>query len=272
MHPLHLQAEQVGFVNLGSAPPRLDMMGGEFCLNAARCLGFAMAYEHRFLPLAGQDDFFGLLSCSGCPEALQVRIKNGNRLFARHAGNPPVMPLECFVSLAYKAGDFTLQESARGVTLVRLPGISHLLLDERIRPVPENVLVAAAEWLRELNLENEGACGVVWHRQDGGSTCRIIPVVHVAATASSVLESACGSGSLALALALAQKDRQDGKPAGIELAVVQPSEETLYVRLKMDDSPERSEVGARGTASASFACAAEIGGIVRLCARGEVFV
>jgi hypothetical protein len=272
MHPLHLQGEQTGFICLEHAPPRLDMMGKEFCLNAARCLALVMAHANRFLPLDGQDDFFGLINCSGCLQPLQVRVKNGSKL-SRCGKLAPATPLECFVNIAYRPGDFTLQQTAPGVVLARLPGICHLLLDENILPAPENAVSAAAGWRSRMNLDKEDACGVVWHRQEQSSVYRITPVVYVAATGSSVAESACGSGTLALALAVALESAQNTAPAvgtELEIAVLQPSGETLYARLA-----RREDTAAPGTAPAahaSFACTVEIGGQVRLCAKGEAYI
>ncbi|MDR1242778.1 MAG: hypothetical protein LBM00_08360 [Deltaproteobacteria bacterium] len=270
MHPLHLQSEQTGFICLEHAPPRLDMMGQEFCLNAARCLALVMAQANRFLPLDGQDDFFGLISCSGCSQPLQARVKNGNKL-SRRGKLAPATPLECFVNLAYRPGDFSLQQTAPGVMLVRLPGICHLLLDENILPAPENTVAAAAGWRSRMNLDKENACGVVWHRQEQSSVYRITPVVYVAATGSSVAESACGSGTLALALALESvQNTTPAKGRNLEIAVLQPSGEALYARLA-----RRHETAAPGTAPAaheSFACTVEIGGQVRLCAKGEAYI
>ena len=34
--PGHLEAEQAGYVDTAAPVPRLDMMGGEFCVNATR--------------------------------------------------------------------------------------------------------------------------------------------------------------------------------------------------------------------------------------------
>jgi hypothetical protein len=144
-----------------------------------------------------------------------------------------------------------------------------LLLPESEFPVPPDPVHSAAGWRQELQLEKEEACGVVWYRQDQNSTCHITPVVYVAGTGSSVLESACGSASLALTLALAMdltqgKERSDKMRSGLMLDVVQPSQEILQVSLNPDNYEKISDT--------SFACAVELGGQVRLCARGEAFI
>lgn len=262
LHPLHLQAEQVGFAALDAAPPRLDMMGGEFCLNASRCLAFAAARENRFLPLDGTDDLFGLLSVSGQPETLQARIQGGKKALRQaEAQAATLTEMECFVSLRCGTNAEDLREIGPGAWLARLPGISHLLLDEGTHARPANPLEEAAAWRRKLGLENEPASGVVWCKEypandfGGGEALvyRITPVVYVAETKTSVLESACGSASLALSLLAAATRRNC---ALLRLEIFQPSNESLSITLSGQGESRLAEVG----------------GSVRLCAAGEAYL
>ena len=251
MHPQHLTAEQVGFIDLKAAPPRLDMMGGEFCLNATRCLVYEMWREGLFFPLAGTDDYFGLAQSSGLETPAQVRVKN-----ARNTGKDK--PVECFVQLDVKPD---IAELDKGALLVRLPGISHLLLDERYHDLPEYPMVAARERLGRYGLLEEEACGVIWHRVEPIAekdliACRITPIIHVAATKSCVAETSCGSGTLALALAMTPK-MDFGQGMAI-MRVIQPSGEAIKLRI----APLETKAGYR----------IELGGSVRMVARGETFV
>ena len=43
--PGHLEAEQAGYVDTAAPVPRLDMMGGEFCVNATRAFAALLAEE-----------------------------------------------------------------------------------------------------------------------------------------------------------------------------------------------------------------------------------
>ena len=114
-------------------------------------------------------------------------------------------------------------------------------------------------------MENEPASGVVWYKTfstdegpDGLKTLyyRITPLVHVAETNTSILESACGSASLALGLLAAAREQPAG---GLKLEIFQPSHERLLLYLqKIEGRPD--------------AYLAEVGGPVRLCAEGETFV
>ncbi len=51
MHPLHLQAEQAGALFLQGGVPHLQMMGGEFCVNATRAAAFILARGGRLKPM-----------------------------------------------------------------------------------------------------------------------------------------------------------------------------------------------------------------------------
>lgn len=255
MHPQHLVAEQVGFIELANTPPRLDMMGGEFCLNATRCLVYEMWRKGLFFPLAGTDDYFGLVQSSGLDEPAQVRVKN-----ARHTA--PNKPAECFVQLEVRRDSETITELDKGALLVRLPGISHLLLDERYHELPEYPMVATRERLGRYGLLGEDACGVVWHRMEPIAeknliSCRITPIIHVAATKSCVAETSCGSGTLALALALAPSMSLGTNPAAF-MRVLQPSGEAIRLSVKPIPGENNYRI--------------ELGGFVRLVACGETFV
>lgn len=278
MHPLHLQAEQVGFAQTQAAPPRLEMMGGEFCLNATRSLAFEAARRNRFLPLAGTEDLFGLVRCSGQPASLPVRVAEGKRLLRlSRQEQSPLFELDCYVTMECGASPDDMLEAAPGAVLVRLPGICHLLLDENRYPQPANQPASlaggpakaleeeAAIWRKKLNMDCEPACGVVWYKAfcphegpDGVKTMyyRITPLVYVSETNTSILESACGSASLALSLLAAAQER----PAGaLKLEIFQPSHERLLIHLQnITDKPDTY--------------LAEVGGPVWLCAEGEAFI
>lgn len=264
MHPQHLVAEQVGFIDLAASPPRLDMMGGEFCLNATRCLVYEMWHAGLFLPLAGADDYFGLVQSSGLEQPAQVRVKNARN-------TPADKPAECFVQLEVKR---EIVEVDKGALLVRLPGICHLLLDERYHDLPEYPMVATRERLGRYGLLDEAACGVIWHRMEpiaekNLTACRITPIIHVAATKSCVAETSCGSGTLALALALVPKMSFEGDGQAL-MRVVQPSGEAIKLRVVplAPGAPGASD--ARQTGGELYQVG--LGGLVRMIARGETFV
>ena len=259
LDPLHLQAEQVGFVNLKATPPSLDMMAGEFCLNATRSLVLLMFMEKKFLPIAGTDDLFGLVRCSGQNGPLEARVKNGKN------APPDSAAAECYVSLRVKLDENTIREEERGVTLVKLPGIAHVLLDEELHPAPLDMMEAAAALRAKYALESEAASGVVWYKKNGAlvrlhaesevpaSLFGITPLVHITASNSSTLESSCGSASLALAL----RHAEVGKIKFFNIA--QPCGAHLHLKLTW---AEREEDG----------CTVETGGLVKMIASGHTYI
>ena len=113
--PGHLEAEQAGYVDTAAPVPRLDMMGGEFCVNATRAFAALLAEEGKLSPESG--GLGGIVSVSGMPERLRVRV----RRLAAHC-------FESAVLLDLPQAP-PLENVAPGICLVRVPGIAHLVLD-----------------------------------------------------------------------------------------------------------------------------------------------
>ena len=232
----HLQAEQVGFLDLEADPVRLDMMGGEFCGNACRAAAAVMAREGVGLARIGED-LRGELRVSGVdrPVALRVAVERD----------------ECWVQMplpeaSATGGNDWISELEPGLGLVRLPGITHLCLDEEMHPFAEDFEEASAALRAKFDLDEE-AVGCIWYRTS--PACAIKPVVWVRSTASTHYETGCGSGSLALALWL-----ERGKNLPTDLRVQQPS---------------GSEIGVRADGDGPGVW---IFGPVTLVARGEAFL
>lgn len=172
-----LAAEQVGFVcpPLHGGDGRFEMMGGEFCGNAARAFGLLTAQERG---ASGQTRV--MVETSGCGAVLAVDVDTA-------AGTARAeMPLPRFVRAVEDA-------EVRG-TLVHLGGIAHLVVDM----APDEALFGAAEALlaREEELSGLDAYGVIF-LHDG----RLTPLVKVVATDTLIWEGSCGSGTLAAAFA-----------------------------------------------------------------------
>ena len=230
-----LGGEQAGFVNIEAQS--LRMSGGEFCINASRAVGAMLACaddcrqqadhtaqpcENGVLPggyadapLPAAPDGSAVQRCyeisvSGWQSPVHLRVRG----FAPHWRVEAVLQLP----------DITVQRMGEGIFLARLPGISHLLLDGHIHSQPEDCFAAAALLRQRYDLEQEAAVGVIWWRTLQGQM-DMLPLVHVRDTRSDFLESACGSGALALALSRAQT-------AGAKsFTIMQPSGSPLDVRL-----------------------------------------
>lgn len=231
----HLQAEQVGYLNLHARPVRLDMMGGEFCGNACRAAAAVMLRENAalFRKEAADGGLCADISVSGAEDVLQVRFVSGPRGHEYWTRMPLPLSPEMAVELAPGAG------------LVTLPGIAHVCLDQSVHPFPEDWAAGAALLRRKYGLDRE-AVGCVWY--EGRS---IRPVVWVRSTDSTHLETGCGSGSLALALWLGR-----GKFFPVNMRVRQPSGQDVGVLV------EEGEAGPL----------AWIYGPVDLVAQGETYV
>jgi diaminopimelate epimerase len=199
-HP-RFQAEQVGFV----LPPcpgrrdlwRLEMMGGEFCGNAARSFGLFVARETGLrgrVPVA--------IEISGAPGPLTVTAD-------LDAGTARVeIPKPAAI------------DRTGAIPLIIFDGIVHAIASD-IKGDEETFYRIKTEV--EKHLRAPDALGVMFF--DTPSRF-MTPAVYVAATDTLVFESSCGSGTAALAV-WDTRDSGDGvrrlevkQPGGIIEAVV----------------------------------------------------
>ncbi len=242
LNPAILGAEQAGFTNF--APAALRMAGGEFCLNATRAFGALLDFKAM---LQSRNDEAGLpvpeaprqyqVRVSGWPAPIKLIVQGG---------------LPCWqVDAALPLTDYWLENVGDNLSIVRLPGIVHLYVCAN--SWPENPESEASRLRRKFQLENEAACGIIWWRQDSKSpSClEILPLVHVPKAGTSMIESACGSGSLGLALALhkdtALRSYKIRQPCG------------AYLDLSLEKTAAGSGL-------------AHLGGDVALIAQGEVWL
>lgn len=75
VHPMHVQAEQAGAVQLpcGEQLAHLHMMGGEFCVNATRAAAFWLARQGVFAP-CGAGAVLGSMTVSGAVAPVTVLV------------------------------------------------------------------------------------------------------------------------------------------------------------------------------------------------------
>ena len=185
--------EQVGFV----APPRLggdcrlEMMGGEFCGNALRCLARWWAGRHpdAVMPLAAE--------ISGCDHPLPVWVTED--------GVRAELPLPEYLS------------QWEDLPVAVFPGIVHALY----RGDPPTRAEAARITAGLCQRFGAPAAGVLALAEDSRS---MVPAVYVRDTDTLTFESSCASGSAAAA-ALLSREAPDGdwvyplaQPGGVILA------------------------------------------------------
>lgn len=208
-----LGGEQAGFVDTDAQS--LVMAGGEFCVNATRCLG-------ALLDLTAQRS--GADAAANSPRTYTVRVSGWpDSIPLRVTGRLPEWQVEASLSLSA----LLIRPQEDGSVLVDFPGISHLLISAAGHPEPEPSTEAALEILRRTGLVRREAAGVVWWRQQDGEIS-IQPVVYVRDADTLYAEQACGSASISLALLLF---RQTGL-AGMKIR--QPSGDVLDVNMKKE--------------------------------------
>ena len=215
MDPQHIGAEQVGYIRFDGTP-RLDMMGGEFCLNATR--SFALLLAEKGLLDSEGNDAYGRVEVSGVPGAVAVHVVR-----QEHA-----LPFaEACLHFQTLPKPTTCPEHA---VLLRVPGIAHIIQDETVS-VPEDLSRFCERQRQICGVAQEEAVGHLWlktkKRNETDEEAELFPVVWVRDTASLCRETACGSGTLASALMLHARNSRLS-----HFRILQPSGFTLSVRLE----------------------------------------
>ena len=169
--------EQVGYLT-APADPRaragLRMMGGEFCGNASMATAVYLARQ------AGQQEARMLLEVSGAEDLVACEAKQTPQGWQGRVEMPLPRGME------------TIELAGRKLTAVHFPGMTHLILPESGLPREEGeaLMRAAAAAL------DAPAVGLLqWDEETGTMT----PLVFVRESGTLVWETACGSGSCAIA-------------------------------------------------------------------------
>lgn len=225
--PEGICAEQCAMAEVDSQT--LQMGGGEFCANACRAFGALLALLED--PCAHEDSFHFDVRVSGSTEPVSLLV----------SGKSPLWQ----VAATFSIKDSHIEKIAKGVLLVRLPGINHLLLSDAW-PELDQIPSLAAQARHIYQLPSCPANGIVWWKEEE-TRLEILPYVEVPASGTAMLESSCGSASLALALAQAELTGKNN------FLVRQPSGDELAIKL---------ESGNKAT----------LAGEVRLCAKGKLFL
>lgn len=315
MSALHLHAEQVGALYSGKADewsssspdwdlPRLAMMGGEFCVNAVRSSALCLARQGWLLPRdvpgASGAVWGGRLTVSGAEVPVRVLVSPDADALALAVGCngaavgsasrlgkkalPELSRLFCAAEVSCPLPEEACATLREGVSLVSLPGISHLLVDAGRHPLPEFYgeiwKQESASWRASYGIADLPASGVIWYERDDAGYS-IWPAVAVKATGSEHLESACGSASLAVALLHAVTATRHGAADDpVSVAVRQPSGERLDVtcagtKARTKDGTAASGAAASGSAAPAVAAPglkAWVSGPVLLAAEGKTYV
>lgn len=205
------EVEQVGFLEPASARAariRLQMMGGEFCGNAAMSAAAYLAEQDQLE--IGQSALY-LLEVSGAEGLVSCKVERRIHRFRINVK----MPLPTRMGTA----QLPLRGRVFSIPAIWFPGIVHCI-------VPSTFLTKgqAEEVIRPLCASLKAkACGILLFDE---STSTFDPLVYVASTDTAVWESGCGSGTAALGAYLALKKGADNaialqQPGGLITAAAE---------------------------------------------------
>lgn len=202
----HLDVEQVGF--LSNERYRLEMAGGEFCINATRCA----IYEYSRMNKGNIE-----ISVSGTNKNIIGRVLNNNKVEMR-------------LDICKKIED--LIEVKNVFTYVKIDGILLVIFDEEkskeyIRRLKENENLAKKE-MKEFMIKNiqttEKAIGIMLVERVLDKI-KINPVVWVKDIDTVFYETACGSGSLGIAIYNYYINKEE------KIELIQPSGYSISIQL-----------------------------------------
>ena len=196
LQPDCVGAEQVAYLSHRPGEVvRVDMMGGEFCGNASRS---AAAY---MLMSEGKEKGEYAVSCSGCAEILQANAaKRADGTYDAYIEMPRPSAVEAvIVDVGGMPGRFFR---------VELPGIVHFVhfMPAGSMDHKERLWQAVQDYVTGGEAHMPEAYGLVLFDP---ASLRMVPAVYVAATDTLYWEQSCGSGSAAVAAALACVGKKD---------------------------------------------------------------
>ncbi|MCO0599967.1 hypothetical protein NGI46_21455 [Peribacillus butanolivorans] len=189
----YLNAEQVGFLvapkNKNSIL-RLEMSGGEFCGNAILSAA-AYCYYKGFC----KDNSF-LLETSGSetPLACDIEVKSPSVFEARAEMPQPIYTKDVVVNI---------NGNSISGSIVQLKGITHFLTE--FWPSKDDFRLILEAVTKKIE---DKAIGIIPYRRLMENEYEVLPFVYVKETGSRFFERACGSGTLALGVYLAKKNKE----------------------------------------------------------------
>ena len=211
-----LCADQVGFVEKPHsqyATAHLQMMGGEFCGNALRALAallFLKDYPKIYKQRETETDSFVSrgdyavvpLEISGYDGILKAEVKLIDGINGILWSETPIP-----VPLKIKKVNFDLPclNLTKEGTVVKFPGIIHVVFKGII---PEKKIVFDVKEQLKIMDTNVDVLGIMFYQPNRKI---MTPLVYVRASDSLIWEGSCGSGSVAVASAIAVKKKENIK-------------------------------------------------------------
>ena len=202
---INKEVEQVGFFDFKQN--RLEMAGGEFCMNATRCSIWEL--------LKGKAGKLSI-TVSGYKSIINGGIKN-NKVYAN-------LKIEKDLS--------SLVNEDKEYSVVNLDGITLVVIDEdrskesikRLKEDENKAKEDLKEFMKNLKTD-EKAVGVILLENENNKL-KINPVIWVKEIDTLYYESACGSGSLAAAIYKYTKNKTK------DISIMQPSGYSIDIELE----------------------------------------
>ena len=185
--------EQVGFIENNQGQKSLQMMGGEFCGNATMAMAVWLAESE------GKQELDTELEVSGAEDDVPVKAYKTEDGWKAEVSMPLPLAVKGYKLNRYK------------VPVVRFPGIAHAIMEERMPSALAKMLIR--EWHEKMRTE---AFGIMLMSGDGSMQ----PIVYVKSTDTVVSEGSCASGTAAVAVYEAMKNKSD-----VDMVIKQPDGE-----------------------------------------------
>ena len=246
---LRPETEQVGFVRMRGADHaeesaqdtegqnetlnsgiqvRLRMAGGEFCGNASMSAAALYRYRTGGAYPAGSDTWARVsLAVSGAAEPVEVRLREipaAGPAWSARVKMPKASGIEPFEDM----------------TLVRMQGISHMIIEEgsrffHLKNDKSAAEAAVREWCGRLSADGLGL--MFLEREEAAQRWKMTPLVFVPGSGTVFWENSCASGTAAAGMCFSARS---GKRE--ELALQEPGGE-----LQVFSDPATGETWLSGT-------------------------
>ena len=203
----HSNVEQVGFIDFNKKT-ELQMAGGEFCGNATRSAAN--------------------LYLEGKAGSIKI-IVNGKDVI--NAGVDDNKNAWCEIPLYHGADTITSNDD--GIYFVKMNGMVSVVIQENIAvsylQQKSKLKEAGMNIIKKYNLEDNEAVGVMFCECIEG-TIKINPVVWVKSIDTLFYETACGSGTTAVAMVKSFNEKRS-----LVVDIIQPSEMIITANITMED-------------------------------------
>ena len=209
----HPEVEQVGFVDLcgtmdDPVQAKLRMAGGEFCGNASMCTA-ALYAERNQIFSRGEIEI--CLQVSGAEDVVSVKLNTAKK-------DPAEASVQMPKAEFCRTEELEYQEITAELPLVRMQGISHLIIEENspfsfLKNEKKAAEEAARKWCGVLSAEGLGLMFLSGKIPE----LTLTPFVYIPKSGTAFWETSCGSGSSACGMYLAEKTKED-----VSLSIRQP--------------------------------------------------